>query len=534
MRSRVVYHVARADFLERVRRYSFLVTLLFAVYLGYAAATGKIGVRLGVYRGVYTSGWIGANMALVATCFISLVGFYIVKNAIERDRVTRVGEILAATPLTKSAYALGKWLSNTAVLAAQVVVLALASIFMQFAVGEDAHRHLWALLAPFLLLALPAISLTGAVALLFETMPVLRGGVGNVVWFFAWATGIGLAGLTGREWLDFSGLLMVMNSITRAARTAIPGYGGGFAFQVSPEPARVASSLRWAGLQWDLSQILLRLEWIAVALALVQVATFFFDRFDPARSRALSSTPPRARQELKGAASDTNEPAGELPLPHGARAPVHLTPLVRGARGSGFHRMLAAELTLAFKGYPWWWYAVAIGLVVAQCAAPINISRGPLLTVSWIWPILLWSPMGAREARHGTEQLIFSAARILPRQLPACWLAGVTIAAGTGAGAAIRLLLAGSYAGLLAWVAGALFIPTLALSLGIWTGSSRAFEGLFTGLWYIGPLNRVPGFDFTGAANGARTNEYTAIYLALTAALLTAALLGRTRQLRHA
>ena len=29
----ILYQMARADFLERVRRYSFLVTLAFAVYL---------------------------------------------------------------------------------------------------------------------------------------------------------------------------------------------------------------------------------------------------------------------------------------------------------------------------------------------------------------------------------------------------------------------------------------------------------------------------------------------------------------------
>ena len=43
---RAIWAIARADFLERVRRYSFLVTLLFAVYLGYAAATGRISLRL--------------------------------------------------------------------------------------------------------------------------------------------------------------------------------------------------------------------------------------------------------------------------------------------------------------------------------------------------------------------------------------------------------------------------------------------------------------------------------------------------------
>jgi hypothetical protein len=52
---RAISAIARADFLERVRRYSFLLTLLFAVFLGYAAATGRIAVQLGEYRGIYTS-----------------------------------------------------------------------------------------------------------------------------------------------------------------------------------------------------------------------------------------------------------------------------------------------------------------------------------------------------------------------------------------------------------------------------------------------------------------------------------------------
>jgi hypothetical protein len=37
---RAIAAIARADFLERVRRYSFLLTLLFSVFLGYSAATG--------------------------------------------------------------------------------------------------------------------------------------------------------------------------------------------------------------------------------------------------------------------------------------------------------------------------------------------------------------------------------------------------------------------------------------------------------------------------------------------------------------
>jgi hypothetical protein len=533
VRIRAIYHIARADFLERVRRYSFLVTLLFAVYLGYAAATGKIALRLGDYRGVYTSAWIGMNMAMVAACFISLVGFYIVKNAIERDRVTRLGEILAATPLTRSVYLLGKWLSNAAILGAQVAVLALASIVMQFVVAEDPHFDLWALLGPFLLLALPAVMLTGAAALLFETLPVLRGGIGNVVWVFAWGFGIGLAPLTGLAWLDFTGLFAVMASITRAARAAIPGYNGEFGLQIALGRATiVATGLRWPGIRWDLPQVLLRLGWIGVALALVLLAAPFFDRFDPARGRR----PPRARrrspQGSDAAATTVTGPTAARVQPSRNGALVHLSPLC-GGRSWGVYRMFVAELRLALKGYPWWWHALAGGLIVAQCAAPLEISRGPLLTAAWLWPILLWSAMGAREARHGTEHLIFSAPRLLSRQLPAGWLVGVLIAAVTGGGVAVRVLLARNYSGFLAWFAGALFIPTLALALGVWTASSRPFEGLFTGLWYIGPLNHVPGFDFTGYANGPHTIKDACLYLVLTAALLISALFGRRQQLRR-
>ena len=72
---RVVYHLARADFLERARRYSFLVTLGLVLYLGYAANTGQIVLRLADYRGVLNSAWVGNMMALVVNLFPGLVWF---------------------------------------------------------------------------------------------------------------------------------------------------------------------------------------------------------------------------------------------------------------------------------------------------------------------------------------------------------------------------------------------------------------------------------------------------------------------------
>ena len=124
---RSIRAIARADFLERTRRYSFFLALLFAVFLGYATATGKIFIQFDEYRGLYTSGWIATLVALTITCFVSLVGFYVVKNSVERDCVTGVGQILAGTPLSKAAYAFGKFISNFAVLSTMVGVLAVTS-----------------------------------------------------------------------------------------------------------------------------------------------------------------------------------------------------------------------------------------------------------------------------------------------------------------------------------------------------------------------------------------------------------------------
>jgi len=94
------------------------------------------------------------------------------------------------------------------------------------------------------------------------------------------------------------------------------------------------------------------------------------------------------------------------------------------------------------------------------------------------------------------------------------------------------LALAGHDASLLAWAAGVLFIPSLALALGVWSGTSKFFEGLYTALWYVGPLNRVPGLDFTGSASGSQAGRYALLYLGVSTLLVAAAFFRRAQQLR--
>jgi len=517
--------IARADFHERTRRYSFFLALLFAVFLGYAAARGKIFLQFDEARGIYTSAWVGTLVAMIITCFVSLVGFYIVKNSVERDRSTGVGQVLAATRLTKTAYGFGKFLSNFAALSSIVAILAAAAVIIQLVVREDSHIDFVALLSPFLLLALPAMALTSVFALAFEMLPLLRGGVGNILWFFVWNFCVAAPILSGQRWLDPMGLLTVMDSLGAEARRYVPNYHGGMSFQIDiGQHMQVIPDWRWAGIKWDARSIALRLMWVALACVIIPLVALVFDRFDTAKAARSERGTPKSTAVAAQTSLAANNGA--------ATAHVHLTPLAVPARAHAFFRIFSAELRLAVFGLRWWWYVVALGLAIAQLFAPIEISRGPLLASAWMWCVFAWSGMGARESRFGTRPLLFSCARILPRQFPACFLAGFFVAALTGAGASLRLAIGGNFSGLLAWLAGALFLPALALLLGTASGTSKPFEAVLTFLWYIGPMNHVPGLDFTGAANAESSTPYALLYLALTAVFLVCCFLIRSRQLR--
>jgi hypothetical protein len=537
--ARAIFALARADFLERVRRYSFLLTMLFALFLGYGAATGRITIRLGDYRGVYTSAWIGGLVTLVTTAWVSMIGFYIVKGSVDGDRRTGVGQILAATPLSKPAYTVGKFLSNFGVLTAMVALLAGCALVMQVFVSEDTHVDLFQLLAPFVLIAMPAMALTAAMALLFEMLPVLRGGVGNVLWLFVWAIGgIALPDTSGRPWLDPLGVITVGNSMKEAARAVIPGYKDGFALTIDSHHAQFLSTLRWEGMHWTAGVVGLRLAWFGAALAIALLAAIFFDRFDAVRGWQFSWRRSAAVAAVAngGVTDGADLTVGDGMLAAAGVAPgtrLHLTALSQGVHSNAFWRLFVAELRLAVQGARWWWYVGALGFLIAEFVTPLEVARGPLLGTAWLWPVLIWSAMGSRETRFATRGLIFSSSGILQRQLPACYLAGVAVAVLAGVGVGIRLLLAGQTVQFASWIAGAMFLPALAMALGVISGSGKSFEALLTALWYVGPINHTAGIDYTGWANGNAAPHYAVIYVLMTAGLLAAAFFTRSRQLRN-
>jgi hypothetical protein len=511
----VLYHMVRADFLERVRRYSFLVTLASVLYLAYAVAAEKLWIVVGNgYRGVYNSAWVGTLMTVSCSIFLSLAGFYIVKNSVQRDTDTRVGQILAATPMRKDFYTIAKTLSNFAVLACMVAILMLAALIMQLMRGEAHSLSLWKLWSPFLFLALPAMLLTASLAVLFETIPGLRVGFGNVAYFFLWTAALS-SGATGFD--DPSGLQLLYRSARNALQKIDPSNSQNFHFSLTIGGERAARTFLWNGIDWTAGVLAMRLAWIALAFVFAFVASIFFRRFDPAYSwRKKSKAADTAAEQA------FHDWSNHSPIPISV---AHLAPLASGSRKFRFMQLVTSELKLMLKGRRWWWYVGAGGMLIGELVAGDPNTRGGFLLAAWLWPIFIWSEMGCRESRFATSSLIFSSERSLSRQFPALLSAGVLVAVLTGVGVGVRLLIAGDWHTFAAWLAGVFFIPSLALALGVWTGASKTFEAIYVAWWYLGPAHQIPGFDFMGTT----PLSSTPLRYALGAAFLLAVAYWRRR-----
>lgn len=516
---RVIYHLARADFLERVRRYSFLVVLGLVVLLGYQTAVGNVRLQLGHYRGEFNSAWIAGMISIIATFFLGWFGFYVVKGSVARDRETGVGQIMATTPMSRSVYMLGKWISNFAVLMTMIVILMIFGFVIQLINAESTQVDLQSYISPFLFIVMPLMAMVAAAAVLFEAIPFLSGGFGNVVYFFAFVMIIPFAMeskiVETNPAIEPLGMALLKSDMATEVLQAFPDYGG--EFMLGGLETAITGTFTWHGIDWTSSVIVTRLAYIGLAILVTLLAAIFFDRFDPSRARL-------GRRKSIASSATPEAAAVSQALPA-----VSLTPLNRAANRFSFLNVLIAEMKLLLKGQRWWWYAGAAGLIVASLVNSVELTRQYVLPFAWIWPVLLLSPLGNREARDNVQQLAFSSAAPLLRQLPAQWIAGFAVLLILGSGAALKFIVNGNSAGLLAFFSGALFIISLALALGVWSGTSKPFEIVYVSLWYLGPLNKVLGLDFIGAQTDGRPEFFIPCALVL----IAFAFFGRFRQLRN-
>jgi hypothetical protein len=305
-------------------------------------------------------------------------------------------------------------------------------------------------------------------------------------------------------------------SLTAAARAAFPDqtFGG---ISVGGAPGYTYKVFTWPGLDWTAGIVGGQWLWAALGVGLILLSTTWFARFDTSRERL------RRGRARPGEAAE-REPAG-APSRTPRVALPSLSPLVsRLAQVSPFLGVLFAELRLLLKGRRWWWWLVTAGLGISMFISPFSTVKAYLLPVAWLWPLSIWSGLGSRERKYNTGQMVFSSAHPVLRQLPAAWLAGVLATALVSIAGAAVLAANGDVAALAGCGVAVVFVPTLALALGVVSSGSRVFEVVYTIWWFAGPMEKTAGMDFLAGS--------PQVYLPAAAGLLVLATFWRSRQLR--
>lgn len=499
--------------------------MLGILFFGYLVITGKYTIQFGDCRTVYDSIWAGTLMAVCGSIMLAIPGFYLVKGSIGRDRRTEVGQIIAATPISRTAYIVSKFASNFAVLWFMITVLATVAFATLLFRNEAGNIDLLAFSLPFFIISLTATVFVASVAVLFDSVRWLRGSVGNIVYLFLAEICL-LLGMLEVPLLDLGAVSLFTESVRSAAAIAYPGEKirllMGFVGFDKAMQIEVFKIFPWDGIDWTTHALQLRLFWVGIACVVVATAVPFFDRFDPAKTKRKGK-----RRKTKPAILDTRTQvvASTSELTYQKLRSLH--PRFK------LVQMLGAELCLALKGYHWFWYAVAIGLQAAQLAAPFDVARLYLTPLSMVWPLVIWSSMGTRELRYNTGPLLFSSPEPLMRQLPAIWLSGLLVALAAVSCMIFRASIAGQWAYATALLVGALFVPTVSLALGTLSGSRKLFEVVYLMIWYVGSIDHLSALDLMGTTDEAVTGTKLVVLVLLSIISLVVAFSARRMQLQR-
>jgi hypothetical protein len=505
-----------ADFRERTRRYSFLVTLGFVLFYAYLVITGKYTLTLGDCRGVYNAAWTGSLMAVGSTMMLMIFGFYLVNNTIRRDRLTGVGEILTTTSLSKTRYMTAKFLSNTLTLTTMVAILIPAALFMQIFIGVTDHFNLWAFLSPFIFISLPMIVFVSALAVLFESIKLLRSSLGNVIYFFIFQFIVIISLESHIPLLDFLGAGTIIPHMQAAAQSAHPtaSIGLTMGFITTRKDPNTLLGFIWEGYPWPAEVIISKLLIVGFSFLLILLAAYLFKGFSADKSQNRVT-----KKEIDTvSAPESRQPKlGADPL---ALEPIH--------QKFSIFSLIKAELRVMLKGLNRFWYIAALGLTGLQFFLPQDIVLQYILPSAWIWPLILWSSMGTRDQRFRTSDLLMCSPHPLSRQLPASWISGVLLTLAMGSGMIIRSLLTGQIFLFLSLLIASLFIPSMALFLGKLSGSRKLFEMVFLFLWYLGPIKQLPVLNFMASDVRVAHSLVPLLFLLLTILMVSALpLIGR-------
>jgi hypothetical protein len=469
--------VLQADLRARLRRPGVAVLLVAsavsAVLMIPDPRPGQGLLQVAGARALYTSPTLAFATAMLLALVLSFFGFSVAGHALGRDLRSRVGTIVAASPVTDLEYLAGKLLGSIALLTVVGAGFMVACMAMQVVRGEGPLEPL-TYLAHYAVLGLPCIAWVAVLSLLFECTSGLSGRLGDVAYFFVWAASF-LCGFEGWrpggpkllrvfDYMGFGFVVRQVEAIVGTSQFTI-GYAPG-------DPTK--PPIHFPGLSFPPDALAARAASLVAPLVLFPLALVLFRRFDPARTRVGG----RGRFAL---------PAWLGRLVARLVRPL-LTPLAR----------LAPDVALTFRARPLLAVA-ALAFAAVSLGLPAADVRVGLLPVVFALVSLALADHATRERGAGLLGVVYAAPG--RREHFAEWkLAGALgVALVIGGVPALRLLPAEPGAGVSALV-GLGFLAAASVAAGIASGTPKTFMALALALWYLALSSKgqQPALDYGG------------------------------------
>jgi hypothetical protein len=466
--------IVRADFLIRFRRLSTVIVFLLLSGFAYVwvpdPKTGMTLMQINGARVLYNSAAIGMGTSMLATMFVGLFGFYVISNAIRRDIESRCGYVIASTTVRTSEYVIGKFLGNAVFLSTFVAGYMVVSMAMLVVRGEAPLEPL-IFIKQYAIITPSTIVLVSVAAIVFESIPLLSGRFGDVVYFFLYCASLGFVvslmmhgGGGVARWFDFSGFGYLMEQVHRNFHTDTMSIGMS-SFDASKRIVAI-DGFHLGGGAWAT-----RLVSTVSSIPLLLLSRVFFHRFDPARLRAGGAKGKRGwMRNFNALARPFVRPLAALPV-----------------RGAALN-----DAKMTFAATPFAVFAL-LGITIASLANPASVLVGFALAALFI------ADVASRDRRAGTTGLIYAAPRLRERF--------VTWKLSSAAIVTLLLLIAplvhaalAQRDRLLPLLVGILFITAAATSLGVISGNPKTFIVLFLTFWYVvvNDHGATKALDFAG------------------------------------
>ncbi len=503
------------DYLQRVRSYRFLIIICASLAIASTFLPGPDDaystIRIGEYVGNNNSAWVAYVTAIMASAFVSWIGYYLINSSIRIDQDTKVGIIVAASSITNFEYLLSKFLANILILLTVVCMVLLVSIIEFFTFGDtypfEISQFIWA----YLCIPIPSIILVAAIAVLLEVCLVNKSIIQNVVYFFAFAIMV----IPGSQYLSMidpfgishptSEMVSQISQLTGEPEE----HGLNIGYTIGHSTTKYFD---FVGVSSNSLFIIGRLLWVILGVVIIFLVSRFFHRFELQDKNNTVATD----------SSDHIKPIQSMELELSQLPPIQ--------RSTSVWSVYRAELAMMLRsGNKWLWLINLTGMILLV-AVPLDFAHVIILPTLWFFQVHRWADLITKEKFHRTHYFIYSSYKPISRIFVSQLMAAISLAVLLAMPLIIRLLILGQVTSTCAIVLGSIMIILLSIVLGILTSGKRLFEILFFVITYFN-INRFPWTDYFGGMH--HSSDYLSIIGCIIVFLGVSAVMLRTYSLRH-